>query len=128
MTSPASAGPSHATVEVDRRAAPRITLPHVQAEILSLGLPVTVLEIGFGGLSIASEGEFEVGEQHELRCSVAGQPAVTLRVAVRHTRRQAARHAPRYVTGFQFIDVSAPGDHSALDDLIEYITLALSGV
>lgn len=120
------AGGGAAAVEVDRRATPRITLPSVKAEVVSPHMPVTVIEVGFGGLSVASEGEFEVDDSYQLRCSVANRPALVLHVRVRHCRRQDAKHAPRYITGFQFIETWVPGDNSAVDRLVGDITIALS--
>jgi hypothetical protein len=123
-------GRASATIDAsqDRRETPRIRMPKVEAEIVWLGLPVTVLEVGFGGLSIGSEHEFEVGEVHELRCRVSNRPPVILRVKVRHCRPEDGQHEPaHYVTGFQFVDVWVPGDHSAVDVLIEQLTIALDG-
>lgn len=111
----------------DRRLAPRIRLPKVQAEIASLGLPVTVLEVGFGGLSISSECEFSVGEVHELRCCTSPHHSVILRVEVRHCRPEnASDESTRFITGFQFLESWSPGDHSAVDALIERIINVLS--
>lgn len=111
----------------DRREAPRIRLPKVDAEIVSLGLPATVLEVGFGGLSIVSAAEFSVGEVVEIRCSTAKRLPVVLRVEARHCRPEGDSEEPtRFVTGFQFIEAWSPGDGSAVDALIERIIKVLS--
>jgi hypothetical protein len=111
----------------DRRQAPRLKMPKVQAEIVSLGLPVTVLEVGFGGLSVASGAEFSVGEVLELSCWTSKAHPVVLRVEVRHCRPDAGPDASsRYITGFQFIEMWSPGDHSPVDALMERIITVLS--
>lgn len=114
-----------AHVAEDRRRTPRLKLPRVEAEVVSLGVRVTVLEVGFGGLSIEGEHEFQVGEIHELRYGTSKGPAVPARV--KHCRAKHARHErPRYVTGFQFVDAWCPGDCSPVDDFIAQVTSGFS--
>jgi len=116
-----------ATAAADRRETPRIEAPHVEAEIVSLGLAVTVLEVGFGGLSIACEREFAVGDTLELLCRTRGRGSALLRVSVRHCRPEGDDlEPPRYVTGLQFLDSWRPGDGSPLDTFIAQIADALS--
>jgi hypothetical protein len=99
----------------------------VQVEVVSLGLPVTFREVGFGGLSIESQHEFAVGETHALRCRVSSLPSVVLHVRVMHCRPQATPLEPEcYVTGFQFVEEWWPGDHSAVDEFIAQVTNVLS--
>jgi hypothetical protein len=112
---------------VDRRQAPRIKMPKVLADIVSRGLPVTVLEIGLGGMSVVSESEFSVGEMIDLRCRTANRAPIVLRLEARHCRPDAAPGAPpRYVTGFRFAEAWSPGDRSPVDALIEQIINVLS--
>jgi hypothetical protein len=111
----------------DRRETPRLKLPSVKAEVVSLGLQVTVLEVGFGGLSIESGHEFAVGELHDLRYGTSTRGTVVLPARVKHCRPVHARQeAPRYVTGFQFVDAWCPGDHSTVDEFISQVTSGLS--
>jgi len=111
----------------NRRETPRIETAHVEAEIVSLGLKVTVLEVGFGGLSIASEREFPTGDTLELLCRTPGHRSAFLRVRVMHCRPEDEDRDPtRYITGFQFVDPWRPGDCSALDTFIAQIAKVLS--
>lgn len=112
---------------MERREAPRLRVPEVDAEILSLGLPAKVLDIGFGGLSIESEHEFQVGEVHTLRSGPAHPHATPLRVRVRHCRPSlSGAPRPRYVTGCEFVDPWCPGDRSAADEFISHVTSKVS--
>jgi len=111
----------------ERREAPRLGLPGVDAEIVSLGLTAQVLDIGFGGLSIESAHEFGIGEVHTLRSATSGRDAAALRVRVKHCRRaRPADRQPRYVTGFEFVDPWCPGDSSAADEFISQVTSGLT--
>lgn len=107
----------------DRRVTPRLKLPRVEAEVVSLGLRVTVLEVGFGGLSIESEHEFKVGEIHTLRHGTSTKHDGALSARVKHCRREHGTHVPpRFVAGFQFVDAWCPGDRSAVDEFISQVT------
>jgi hypothetical protein len=111
----------------DRRETPRLRLPRVEAEVVSLGLRVTVLEVGFGGLSIESEHEFEVGEIHDLRSGMSKRNPIVLPARVKHCRLTRATHEPpRYVTGFQFVDGWCPGDRSPVDEFLSQVTKGLA--
>src|SRR5262245_15731994 len=89
----------------ERRAAPRLTLTRAEAGVVAIGLRVTVLEVGFGGLSIESGHEFHVGEIHRLSDGRSAETSAVFRARVKHCRRQPATHEPaRYVTGFEFVD------------------------
>ena len=79
-----SAAVAHAVAE--RREAPRLTLPSVEAEIVSLGLRATVREVGFGGLSIESAHEFQIGEVHTVRSTTPDSTAAALRDRIRVRR------------------------------------------
>ena len=111
----------------DRRETPRLKVPRVETEVVSLGLRVTILEVGFGGLSIESKHEFQVGEVHDLRYGTSKRGPVVLSALVKHCRLDPATHGtPRYVTGFQFVDAWCPGDRSAVDEFISQVTMGLS--
>jgi hypothetical protein len=111
----------------DRRETPRLVVPGVEAEVETLGLRVTIREVGFGGLSIESAHEFQVGEIHQLRYGTSDEDAVVLHARVKHCRSGQARHKQsRYVTGFEFIDRWCPGDRSSVDEFISRVTIGLS--
>jgi hypothetical protein len=112
---------------VERREAPRLRLPKVEADVVSLGVRAKVLDVGFGGVSIESEREFPIGEVHTLRARTSDPQAATLRVRVTHSRQApSARPRPLYITGFEFVDPWCPGDSSAADEFISQVTRGLS--
>jgi PilZ domain len=121
-------GSRSAVLEVqDRREAPRLKLPRAEAEVVSLGLRATIIDVGFGGLSIESAREFRVGEVHTLRSGTSTADADILRAKVRHCRRDpAGRESARYVTGLEFVDSWCPGDGSAVDEFISQVTRGLT--
>jgi hypothetical protein len=106
----------------ERREAPRLKLPKVEAEIVSLGQRATVLDVSFGGMSILGDYEFQVGEIHELRAGTSNRDAAPLRARVRHCRQEEGAGKPRYVTGLEFLDQWCPGDGSAVDEFISQVT------
>ena len=107
----------------ERRESPRLKLPKVEAEVVSAGLRATVLDVGFGGVSIESPREFKVGEIHTLRSAGSDKDTDVLRAKVRHCRAAHKGNEPkRYVTGLEFVDLWCPGDGSAVDEFISQVT------
>lgn len=107
----------------ERRESPRLKLPKVEAEVVSAGLRATVLDVGFGGVSIESAHEFQVGEVHTLRSASSDKDTDVLRARVRHCRREHKGNEPqRYVTGLEFVDLWCPGDGSPVDEFISQVT------
>jgi hypothetical protein len=104
----------------ERRHAPRIQiLGRLHGYLVSLDLPVTVTEISLGGMSLDTTVDFPVGVVHEFRLTFAEDSTVLVRGRIVHCRRGAVLDGvARYVTGIQFIDLTAR-DTDAIRGLVD---------
>jgi hypothetical protein len=98
----------------ERRRSPRVELLGlVSGKLLRPGTPVTVRDMSLGGLATETPFPFERGTVHDLQLTLGDGAAVDLRARVMHCRNIAAEgEAPRYFTGFQFVDEDSDGTSS----------------
>ena len=116
-----------ATDAGERRRVPRIEILGLRGKIQASDLPVTVREIGLGGLSIVSAVAFVTGTVHELRLTRENLAPVVVKARVVHCHRHTAPGGQAaHLTGFEFVDPQPHGDRSAIDELIDGITSVLS--
>ncbi len=90
----------------ERRRSPRVDLLGlVSGRLLTAGTEVVVRDMSIGGLATETPFPLERGSIHDLRLTLGDGAAVDLRARVQHCRNIAADgEAPRYFTGFQFVD------------------------
>ena len=73
--------------------------------MVSLDVPVDVIEMSLGGMSVETSISFPVGAVHTFSLTLGDGSTVELTGTVRHCRNVAPAGAEaRYVVGFQFVD------------------------
>jgi hypothetical protein len=112
----------------DRRRTPRIEISgQVHGEIVSLGVPVHVLEIGLGGCGIVTACTLPLNTVQELLFTLVDGTSVSIRARVAHCRPRLAPDSPSgYVTGLEFVDEPSADGQSAAGILVDRITSVLS--
>ena len=76
---------SHRSSGRDRRRAPRIeVLSQFHGQSVTLGVPVTLLDISLGGFRIETSVVFPLGAIHEFRFTLADSKAIEVRARVLH--------------------------------------------
>jgi hypothetical protein len=92
----------------ERRRSPRVELLGlVSGRLLEHGTEVLVRDMSLGGLATETPFPLEPGSVHNLQLTLGDGAAVDLRARVMHCRNIAEEgEAPRYFTGFQFVDDS----------------------
>jgi hypothetical protein len=90
----------------DRRRSPRIEiLGRLHGHIATLDVPVNVLEMSLGGLSMETSFPFPSGAVHEFRLTLGDGSFVLLQGRIVHSRpKTAADGSSLFVTGVQFVD------------------------
>ncbi len=90
----------------DRRRSPRVQLlGRLHGTMVSLDVPVDVIEMSLGGMSVETSISFPVGAVHTFSLTLGDGSTVELTGTVRHCRNVAPAGAEaRYVVGFQFVD------------------------
>jgi hypothetical protein len=90
----------------DRRRSPRVQLlGRLHGTMVSLDVPVDVIEMSLGGMSVETTISFPIGAVHTFSLTLGDGSTVELTGTVRHCRNVAPSDAaPRYVVGFQFVD------------------------
>ena len=90
----------------ERRRSPRIEiLGRLYGHVVSLGLPIVVVEMSLGGCAIQTAIEFPLGAVHEFNLTLGDGSSVVVRGQAVHSKNVAAEdEEPSYLTGIQFID------------------------
>lgn len=113
---------------LERRQIPRIEiLGYLQGHLDSLGVQLSVRDIGLGGFSIDAPFPFLSGTRHRFRFSAAADWSVTVIAIVVHCAQRTADRdgRPSYVAGFEFI-IESDEHGTAVDELLDRVTAALS--
>ena len=106
----------------DRRRSPRIELlGRVQGHLVSLDIPVTVLDLSLGGTLIRTRLQIAIGEIHEFSLMLGDESAVVLRGRAVRSRQVDEAEGPSYETGFQFLDDDAAEGDSEVAGLIDHL-------
>jgi hypothetical protein len=108
---------------IERRRSPRIEiLDRLQGHIVARDAPVTVRNIGLGGMSIEAPAPFAAGSAHEFSLTIGDGSAVLLRGRVLYSRETSRPDgSPVYVTGIVFIDDELSEVEPGVGDLIDKI-------
>jgi hypothetical protein len=105
---------------VERRRYPRIEiLGRIQSRVLSLNLPIAVLDMSLGGVCIQTDITFPIGELHEFRLTAnEGEPLVISARVVHSLHASRSDGTPCYFIGFEFVEDDAPGTRLAVEKLM----------
>ena len=103
----------------ERRSSPRIRiLGTLHGYIVPLDVPVSVSEIGLGGMGIQTEIPFPVGTSHAFQLTLGDGSVVSLTGWVVHCRKMTEEGGERYLIGIRFTD-NVP---DAVADLVDRLT------
>jgi hypothetical protein len=95
--------PDHA----ERRQGARVDLlGQFQGHLVALDEEVRVLQLGPGGMTIATAVPLAQGQQHDLQLTL-GEERLTLKARIVHTRTTIDRDEFTYVAGVAFVDLPA---------------------
>ena len=114
---------SHRSSGRDRRRAPRIeVLSQFHGHSVTLGVPVTLLDISLGGFRIETSVVFPLGAIHEFRFTLADGTAIEVRARVLHCGiHTTPRGLLRYSAGLEFVSGPANVAHPDVLRLIEEV-------
>ena len=91
----------------DRRRNPRVAiLGKLHGHIVTLDVPVSVLEISLGGMGIQTTVPFPVDAIHSFQLTLGDNSVVRLMGRIAHCQRVAGDEE-RYISGVEFIDEAA---------------------
>jgi hypothetical protein len=104
---------------VQRRRYPRLEVSaKIHGHDVPLNIPITVLDISLGGVSIQTEMTFPIGELHEFRFTpVGGEPLVIAARVVHSLRATGLTGALCYFSGLEFV-VDTPDARLAVENLM----------
>ena len=107
----------------DRRRAPRIeVLSHFHGHSVTLGVPVTLLDISLGGFRIETSVVFPLGAIHEFRFTLADSTVIEVRARVLHCGIHTdQRGVLRYSAGLEFVGGPANVAPPDVERLIEEV-------
>jgi hypothetical protein len=98
---------AHPSDREERRQYPRVDLlTEFQGHLIVLDEAVRVLQLGPGGMTIASPVPLEPSQIHDMRLTIDDR-VLTLRARVVHARTTIDRDAFSYVAGVAFVDLPA---------------------
>lgn len=88
----------------DRRRSPRVAiLGNLHGRVVTLDVPVAVLEISLGGMGIQTTVRFPIGAVHDFQLTLGDKSLVHLKGRVVHCTRQDGEDE-RYIAGIEFLD------------------------
>ena len=91
-------------IEEDRRQTPRVDLlQDFQGHLIALDEPVTVQNLGPGGLTLAGAVPLSPTHIHDLRLTL-DDVVISVRARVVHTRAVVEKDDVTYVSGMAFVD------------------------
>jgi hypothetical protein len=110
---------------------PRVeVLAQMHGELIALGVPATMVDVGPATFTIETSFPFSVGAIHELRLTRAlmpDGPIVRVRVRILSSRRSSGPHGIlRYSTTMEFVDALAEDGKSPAFRMIYDLPTALS--
>jgi len=113
--------PSAARMPRERRRSARVALlGRLHGVAVSLDVPVTVTNLGLGGMAIETPVAFPVGAIQEFELTLGDESAVILRGKVIRSQKVTPSGAtPSFVTGIQFIDEDEPVERAEVGHLIK---------
>lgn len=108
----------------ERRRSPRIEiLGRLHGNIVSLDMPITVLDISLGGLSIQAAVAFPASAIHEFKLALGDGSSTLMRGKILHSREVLLPDGTRvFVTGVAFVDDEPAEGDDAIGDLIDKMT------
>jgi hypothetical protein len=99
----------------DRGRTPRLeVLERIQGELRALDMPVTLLDLSYGGFLMEAPVDFIVGGSHDFRFTAARQALIVLCARVVHS---APTGVATYVMGLEFEEA----DSAAVQDAVELL-------
>ncbi|HEY7475364.1 MAG TPA: PilZ domain-containing protein [Vicinamibacterales bacterium] len=107
----------------DRRRTPRIeVLSQFHGHSVTLGVPVTLLDISLGGFRIETSVVFPLGAIHEFRFTLGSGETIEVRARVLHCGLHTSpRGVLRYSAGLEFVNGPANAPQPDVLRLIEEI-------
>lgn len=101
----------------ERRRSPRVTvLGSVRGRSRETGEPVTLREIGLGGMALETAEPFDPGGVYDFALELGDGTVLDLRARVAHGRAvPVPSGGPVYLTGFEFIEADADGVGQIMD-------------
>jgi hypothetical protein len=91
----------------EKRQSPRIDVfGELQGRAVLLDEPVRIREMSAGGLTIATKFPLRIGTMHQFQLTL-GTRVATVSGRIVHRRVAVERDETSYVSGIQFVDVSA---------------------
>ena len=92
-------------IEEDRRQTPRVDLMQdFQGHLIALDEPVSVQQLGPGGLTLVAAVPLSPTHIHDLRVTL-DDAVISVRARVVHTRAVVANDDVTYVSGMAFVDL-----------------------
>jgi len=108
------------TGDCERRRTPRDDVAGGQAHLLTLDVPVTVVQVGLGGFRIRTTFVFLVGSRHAFRFRLGDGSTIDVEAQVIHCLPHVTKGgAPVYLTGLEFVDTAEAGARTAAEDLVD---------
>jgi len=87
----------------ERRTHPRLeVLGRIHGGVVALDVPLTLLNMSAGGLSVQTPFRFPIGATHDFRFKWGDHAPIVLRAQVVHTLRATREGEVIYVTGLEF--------------------------
>jgi len=108
---------------IERRATPRLeVLEQLHGQLVPLGVPFLMRELGAGGFSVESIVRFPLGARHRFRFTTADNVEVILEATVMHSGPSGpVDDGTSYMTGFAFVHDAADETWRAVDTLLDAV-------
>ena len=102
-------------------------LGQLHGSLVTLEVPLVVLNVSAGGFAIESAVSFPAGAGHQFRFTTAAGTTVVMTAVAIHSRPATSRNGlHHYVTGFEFVRDANDSTGASVDLLLEAATSALS--
>lgn len=110
---------SNDLIRVDRRRYPRLHLVGaLDGIVVPFQLGVRVMDISAAGFAVHSPFDFSQGTTHEFQFAILEGPRPVIRAVVAHSRRLKPRRGGAFfLTGFEFVDLSAAA-REVVDEIV----------
>lgn len=120
--------PSSGQFPQSRRQGPRVeVLDQLSGRLASTDLPVTIINLGFGGFAIESPVAFAEDERQLVQFIKDDVLSVTLMATCRYCHPIGGRNgAPHYAAGFEFEHDETGDTEAAVTMLVDIATSALA--
>jgi len=107
----------------ERRRSARVELMgQLQGQLMSMDLPIVVLEISLGGMRIATPIAFEAGARGQFMLTLGDGAGVLVSGQIVHCHAVEDASPPAFISGVQFLDDDAAPDAGGnLSDLVQKI-------